>query len=110
MDGDRGAGEHQVLLGEEPGRAARRGVDGGLAGGVAEEEVLLEGQLDQPLGVGGEPRHPPAPYFLPFLATFFLATFFTAFFTGFFTAFLGAFLPSLFPALSTAFLAPASPS
>ena len=36
---------------------ARRGVDGGLAGGVPEEEILLEGQLHQPLGVGGEARH-----------------------------------------------------
>ena len=94
--------------------------DGGLAGRVAEGEVLLDGQVEEALDGGGE-RHPAAVrYRLAFflagfrLATFFagflLATFLAAFFLGSLASpaaiFLAGFLAAFFFASGRALLPP----
>ncbi len=68
-----GAGQHQLLLHQEGTLGPRLRVEGGLAGDVAQREVLLERELDEPLDVGGQlgirlGTIYRRPFFLAFLA------------------------------------------
>ena len=47
------AGEHELVLGEKAALPLHGGIEGGVAGDVAQEEVLLQREVDEPLDVEG---------------------------------------------------------
>src|SRR6266536_1229485 len=95
--GDGGPGEDEIVLGQESPLPLRGGVERGLARRVAEEEVLLEREIEEPLDVGRERGHVAhlrgRRFGAGFLAKgFFFAAFFGAVFLAPFALFGAAFL------------------